>query len=157
VTLTYGKTWQRVNERMYPIADGSLTYQAPDGFWTSSAPVLAGAGVEVDSSDYTVDRDSGQVTFDVTPTAPVTATYVTRVDREIAKATGFISRYLASKTRGPGRLLLGGAATVKAGEISISRAIPRGIVGGGNVIEDLAHDVPEAARMLNGHRFFRIA
>ena len=159
VNLTYGKKWDRVRERMYPIESGGRIYQAPDGFWLND-PEITGAGIEIDPGDYTIDRASGQVTFTEEtdlPLAPVVVSYTTRLDREIAKAAGFICRFLASKTRGPGRLLLGGAATVKAGEISISRAMPRGIVGGGNVIEDLAHDVPEAARMLNGHRFFRIA
>jgi hypothetical protein len=157
--VTYGKTWEHANERLYPIAEGSRTYQAPDGFWTAAAPELAGAGVSVSPDDYTIDRASGQVTFaeGAVPDAPVTANYVTRLDRDVARATGLICGFMANRTTGPSKLLIGGATSIKAGEISISRNVPGRSLREGSVIEDLAHDVPGAARLLNGHRFMRIA
>jgi hypothetical protein len=157
ITVTHGKTFEWT-ERMYPIAVDSLTYQAPDGFWVDDpAPVITGNGVTIASSGYDIDYDSGQVTFDTTPAAPVVAAYTTRLDRAFALATGHIAAFLASKSSGPGKLLLGGATSVKAGEISITRNIPGRSIAAGSVIEDLAHDVPAAARILNGHRFIRIA
>lgn len=156
VTMTHGRTWERT-ERMYPVAEGSLTYQAPDGFWTSSTVTISDDDTIVDPGDYAVDAPSGQVTFVNPPVGRVSASYSTFLARDIAKASSIICNYVAARLGGPGRLLLGGATNVKVGEISISRTVPRGIVGGGDVIEDLAHDVPAAARLLNAYRFWRIA
>lgn len=157
VTLDYGKTWERT-ERLYQVGD-SLTYQAPDGFWTTSVPTVTADGVTVDSGLYSVDRSSGQITFldenDV-PAGTMVISYVTRLDRDIAKAAGAICGFLGARQTGPGRLLIGGVSRVRAGEVELSRG-STATRSSGTLIEDLAHDVPAAARALNGHRFWRIA
>lgn len=98
IDYTYGYRYSVVDEDIYPLpADTTVSgdedytdFMAPDGFWAADEPVTVKVdGVEIDESDFVLDRNGGFVKFDsaLDPDDTVSISYIYRVPRDIARAT----------------------------------------------------------------------
>lgn len=146
------------DERLWPVAEGSKTYQGSFGWWIASSestPIVVTDGVTVLTAgdDYTIGHDDGRITLDAgyTPVGEIRASYWHKLPREIERAQGFIAADLLgdSKLRAKG---FTGLAHIRVGEIEMTR--PTMVAGS---VMDLEHTVPDAALLLGGYRFWSIA
>lgn len=151
ISYNYGRSYVETDRSLALTVPGGLTYQAPHGSWTSDAVVVKANGIVVDPAGtypYTIDTDNGWIIFSTSaPAGRLTVSYVHLLPREIPLATAMIAAHLlgdaALRAKG-----MQGLAQIKAGEIMLSkgRMMP--------TASDLEITVPDAARLLDGFRFW---
>ena len=147
------------DERLYPT--DALTYRARNQWWDSSVvPVVKQNGSAVSSSNYDVDYNEGTITFH-TAIAPdeagtpdkITCTYSYRLPSEIMRATGLIAAYLL----GDADLTAKGMAGLQTISFPDGARLQRARSYGTIVVDDLDAQVPLAATLLAGYKFWRAA
>jgi len=154
VELDYSYGWSLAAvDPLYDVDGSGLVWQASHGFWDPAvAPVVVVAGSEASSETYVVSWEDGRVTLnDAAVGASVIASYNYRLPGAIPRATALITADLLgdAKLRQAGFV---GVDRLTVNEITVSRS-PRN----GSVNDQLEEAVPEAAGLLAGFRYFRIA
>lgn len=153
ISYTYGNQYVEVGDRLYPIADDEVrVFQASHGFWTAADVTIYADGVEVDSGDYTIDRELGRITFDSDQSGAVSADYTHEMGREVPSATAHVTAHLLGASKLSAKGMSGGVTSVKVGEISLQRGMPPK-----EAALWLEQAVPAAALLLAGFRHWRLA
>ena len=151
ISYTYGHRISLTGQRLFATAPNGLTYQAPDGMWSSSYPVVVSAdGVAQDESTYSLDYDDGRTTFASTvPAGVLTIAYTTRLQRDIATATGIVAGHIIGESKLRKRNMEG-LDQLKVNEVT---AVRQRRMRGDNPA-DLAIWAPDAALLLAGYRYW---
>ena len=89
INYTYGRTYVVTDEHLYPT--GGKVYRATNQWWTDADVTVKVNGVP--TTDYTVDRAEGTVTFTELqdPAASITVSYTHKLDGDLALATGIVA------------------------------------------------------------------
>ena len=148
IDYTYGYQFTETDDVCDPT--DARTFRASNQFWTDDDVTVKVDGVEV-SSGFTVDREEGTVTFDTMQPAQalVEVSYGYTLPSDIPEAVGLIAtKLLADRAIAAGGMT--GLRSMKVGEISLERAMPRR--------EEAAYTaVPvEAAQLLDAYRFLTV-
>jgi hypothetical protein len=113
------------DEALYPL--GGRTYQAINQFWTDDTVTVTVDSVEIPSSDYTLDRFEGTVTFDTVQdsAATILLSYAHKMPFDIPMATGIIVTDLLgySNINASG---LGGLSGIRVEEIELRQSSKAG-------------------------------
>lgn len=150
ISYTYGWQFHSINETLYPT--DARTYRASHQFWDiTNDPVVFVNGVEVASSEYTVDAVEGTVVFNnqLADVDRVTADYDHKLPWQIRDAVGELTTYLLTNRAVQARSM-GGIQTLKVGEVSVTTPVHR-------LTElNIGELVPTAAWLLDGFRYLTI-
>lgn len=127
---SYGYSFGIVDEELIPLpaesgeidADDTV-YMSLNGYWDGDEAItIKRNGAEVDSGEYTLDLDSGFVTFDSAnePTDELTASYTHKVPWEVARANalGAVAFIGESKLVGKG---MTGIESIEVEEVRLRR------------------------------------
>jgi hypothetical protein len=154
IDYTYG-AFLEADDRLYPVGDSDVIYQAPHGYWHDDVVGEAEAEVSVAgtpvTTGFTIDRDEGRVVFDVAPPGAVTAHYWHKLYPEISRANAIIAADLIghSKLVSKG---MSGLQSITVGEIKIQKETVRQALGAG-----LDTTLPRAAELLQGFKYWSAA
>ena len=149
---TYGTAITETRDRLYPVGDSDILFQAPHGFLVEDDPVYLWIDDDgLATSDYEVDFDEGRVTFDAPPAGVPRLDYSHRLYREIPRATSIIAADLlvSAKLVAKG---MSGIQRITAAEITIQRETPRQSLGAA-----LDVTLPRAAELLSGFKYWSVA
>jgi hypothetical protein len=157
---TYGVEDRITGSPLFPEDPATrLIWRAQNQWWlvdASNTVAVYVNGVLV-TTGYAVDPIEGTITFSAQPAAgaSVTADYTSRLQPEVRDAVSLIARYEIGESRMAARGLQG-VDSVRLAELEISRS--RVQRSGPTINEhNLASLVPEAADLLDGLKFFRMA
>jgi len=147
VDYTYGWEFPVEGDRLYAV-DGN-TFQATRGSWTTDPEPIIYVDGAVQTADFTIDYEEGEVTFDdpQTATAKITADYTYTLPDPISEATGLIAtaslgeRHLAA-------IGMSGLSSFKVAEVAFARS-NRGVFG----LEQASTIPPAAASLLDPYAF----
>lgn len=148
IDYTYGYEHAEVDDVCTPT--DARTYRASNQFWSDGDVTVKVDGVE-QTSGFTLDREEGTILFDTmqAPEAEVTVSYSYTLPSDIPEAVGIIAtKLLADRAIAAGGMT--GLRSLKVGEISMERAMPRR--------EEAALEAvpPEAAVLLDPFRFLTV-
>jgi len=148
IDYSYGYAFTEVDDICTPT--DARTFRASNQFWDDSDVTVKVDDVTVNSG-YTLDRNEGVVIFDSmqAPEAVVSVSYGYTLPSDIPEAVG----HIATKLLGDRALVAGGLTglrSLKVGEISVERSMPRRE-------EAAASAVPvEAQQILDAYRFMTV-
>ena len=151
ISYDYGWVLEEVDDPCEAVDDTNKVFDGTHGYWISGSAAVSVDGDVVDPSDYTLDLDTGRITFADAQTGDVTASYQHRLVYDIAAATSLI----AANLLGEGRLRMKGMtgiASLRVNEIAIERPRQLRILA-----SNLETTVPDAADLLYGWRYWRVA
>jgi len=161
---TYGNALP-ANDRLYPVGQSDVIYQAPHGFWADDIADVAELEVTVggaampaidtvpdpDVVNWTADREEGRIIFRVAPPGIVRATYWHKLYAEIPRATSVIAADLLGASRLVAKGMTG-LSRITAGEITIQKETVRQALGA-----SLDTTLPRAAELLQGFKYWSAA
>jgi hypothetical protein len=158
---TYGVEERHAGDLLYPEDTATrLIWRAQNQWWlvdiNNTVEVYVN-GVEADPGDYVVDPIEGTITFADDPGAgvSVTADYTSKLQPEVRDAVSLITRFEIGESKLAAKGMQG-IDRIRMAELEISRA--RVQRSGPTINEhNLASLVPEAADLLDGLKFFRMA
>jgi hypothetical protein len=152
-SYTYGRSYPVEDEELYPLTasgdEENTQYMASNGYWDPDIdPEITVDGVAPGIGTYSINRDSGIVTFTASQSAAadVRASYSYRVPRDVVRATALTAVALVGEKALVAKGMTG-VESLKAEEIEIRRAGSRSGV-------EKATAVPVSAQLLlEGYRF----
>jgi hypothetical protein len=157
IDYTYGREIRQTGETIYPVDEANrVLFRAINQWWlvdlNNTVEVYVG-GV-LTTSGFTVDADEGTVLFDAPVTGSVKVDYTYTLMPEVRDATALIARYEFAQSAITAKGLMG-LETIRMAELEITqRREPRAGVVSANNLDRL---VPEAADLLSGMKFYRMA
>lgn len=156
---TYGVEERHEQDLLFPENDARLIWRAQNQWWLVDLNNTVDLYVNgsLVPSGYTVDPIEGRIIFGSQPVAgaAVTASYTSRLQPEVRDAVSLIARFELGESKLAAKGMQG-VESVKMAELEITRS--RVQRSGTTVNEhNLASLVPEAADLLDGLKFFRMA
>jgi hypothetical protein len=161
IDYTYG-AFLEAEDRLYPVGDSDVIYQAPQGFWHDDVVGEAELEVTVGGTvmaavdpgpitNWTADREEGRIIFEVAPPGIVRAHYWHKLYPEIPRANAIIAADLIghSKLVSKG---MSGLQGITVGEIRIQKETVRQALGAA-----LDTTLPRAAELLQGFKYWSAA
>jgi hypothetical protein len=155
---TYGREIRQTGETIYPVDETNrVLFRAINQWWLVDVDhtVNVYVGGVLTTSGFTVDADEGTILFDAPVTGSVKVDYTYTLMPEVRDATALIARYEFAQSAITAKGL-SGLETIRMAELEITqRREPRGsgVVSANN----LDRLVPEAADLLSGMKFYRMA
>lgn len=145
------------DERAFYTGNGSYTWRAQTGFWTSDPVVVKINGVVANSANYTLDRMEGTITWTAatrpTGTDTVEVSGISRLPWDIAIAVGLIATDRISSRSFVASQIPASVRSFRVAEVSVDRGFQR---GGPSSVMSL--DIPqEAADKLGPFVYYPLA
>lgn len=161
IDYTYGQTFDVAGEQIYS-SDG-LTFRAQSQWWDRDVtPKVYRNGTIVDPANYDINYDEGIVVFKQaisnSTASPdvVTADYTYKLHDDYRDATALVARAELGLSRIAARGWQG-LSSVRMGELAITMNSGQRMGRGQVTANNLRQTVPEAAELLEGHTFWRLA